>query len=122
MLKELQEKKYQFPNSDLSGMLDDLLENGVIQLLEPKRPEEVGRTINPKYYMYHRMINHPLEKCIILKDHIMQFAKDGSIILDLDDIVESNHISCQTRGLSLIQFTSLKPFILHEHGLSSPTT
>jgi len=30
-LKELQEKKYPFPNSDLSGMLDDLLEKGVIE-------------------------------------------------------------------------------------------
>jgi len=26
-LKELQEKKYPFPDSDLSGMLDDMLEN-----------------------------------------------------------------------------------------------
>jgi len=29
-LKELHEKKYPFPNSGLSGMLDDLLEKGVI--------------------------------------------------------------------------------------------
>jgi len=33
-LKELQEKKYLFPDLNLPGMLDDL-ENGVIQLLEP---------------------------------------------------------------------------------------
>jgi len=42
-LKELQEKKYPFPNSDLSGMLDDLIENGLIELPEPTRPEEAGR-------------------------------------------------------------------------------
>ena len=36
-LKELQKKKYLFPNSDLSGMLDDLLEKGVIKWPEPKR-------------------------------------------------------------------------------------
>jgi len=29
-LKELQEKKYPFLDSDLSGMLDELLEKGVI--------------------------------------------------------------------------------------------
>jgi len=46
-LKELQEKKYLFPDSNLPEMLDDLLEKGVIQLLEPKRPEEVGRTAIP---------------------------------------------------------------------------
>jgi len=36
-LKELQEKKYPFPDLDLPGMLDDLLEKGFIQLLEPKK-------------------------------------------------------------------------------------
>ena len=54
-LKELQEKKYLFPDSNLPEMLDDLLEKGVIQLLEPKRPEEVGRTTDPKHCRYHRM-------------------------------------------------------------------
>jgi len=44
-----------FPNSYLLGMLDDLLEKGIIQLLEPKRPEEVERTVDPKYDCYHRM-------------------------------------------------------------------
>jgi len=29
-LKELQQKKYSFPDSNLLGMLDDLLEKGVI--------------------------------------------------------------------------------------------
>jgi len=31
-LKELQDKKYPFPYSDLSGMLDGLLENRIIEL------------------------------------------------------------------------------------------
>jgi len=39
-LKELQVKKYPFPDADLSGMLDDLLENRIIGLPEPTRPEE----------------------------------------------------------------------------------
>jgi len=30
-------------------MLDHLLEKGVIQLSEPKRPEEVGRMADPLY-------------------------------------------------------------------------
>jgi len=30
-LNELQEKKYPFPNSNFPGMLDDLLEKGVIK-------------------------------------------------------------------------------------------
>jgi len=70
-LKELQQKRYLFFDSDLPGMLNDLLEKGVIQLLEPRRPEEVGRTANPKYCHYHRMVSHPLEKCITIVERIM---------------------------------------------------
>jgi len=56
ILKELQEKKYPFPDSDLSGMLYDLLENGVIELPEPKLAEEAATVTNPKYYRYHRWL------------------------------------------------------------------
>jgi len=35
-MKELQEKKYPFPDLDLSGMLDDLLENRIIEFPAPK--------------------------------------------------------------------------------------
>jgi len=70
IIQELQEKKYPFPDSDVSGMLDDLLEKGVIELPEPKRPEEVGRTADPKYCRYHRIVNHPLKKCVTLKECI----------------------------------------------------
>jgi len=58
-------------------MRDDLLEKGVIQLLEPKRPKEVGRTTDPKYYRYHWIVSHPLEMCIMIKERIMKLAKEG---------------------------------------------
>jgi len=35
-LKELQERNYSFPDLDLSGMLDDLLESKIIKLPKPK--------------------------------------------------------------------------------------
>ena len=94
-LKELQERKYPFPDSDLSGMLNDLLENKIIELPEPKRPEEAGRTNDPKYYRYHRVISHHLEKCTTLKERIMQLAKDERIILDLDETAKANSIGAQ---------------------------
>jgi len=52
-------------------MLDDLLENVIIELPVPKRPKEAGRTTNPKYYHYHKVISHLLEKCITLKERTM---------------------------------------------------
>jgi len=84
-LKELQEKKYPFPELDLLGMIDDLLKNGIIELPMPKRLEEVGRTTGLKYYRCHRVISHPFEKCIALKEHIIQLVRDGRIILNLLD-------------------------------------
>ena len=45
------------------------------------------------------MVSHPLEKCITIKERIMQLAKEGMIILDLDDVAEANHVSSQTREL-----------------------
>ena len=66
MLKEVQKNKYPFSDFDLLGMLD-LLEKGIMQILEPKKPKEVGRTSNSKCYQYHRIVNHPLQKCGTLK-------------------------------------------------------
>jgi len=68
------------------------------------------------------MVSHLLEKCVTLKERIIRLTEDGTIILDLDDVVETNHISCQTRGLSLIQFGSLEPFVLHKNRLPNPAT
>jgi len=76
-------------------MLDDLLEKCVIELPESKRLEEAGRTTDPKYCRYHRIVGHPLEKCITLKEYIIRLAREGRIILDLDEIVEANHVTMQ---------------------------
>jgi len=47
------------------------------------------------------VISHPLEKCITLKECIMQLAKDRRIILDLDEITEANCIRAQLESLPL---------------------
>jgi len=52
-------------------MVDGLLKNKIIELPPPKGPKEAGRTTDSKYYLYHRVISHPLEKCITLKERIM---------------------------------------------------
>ena len=77
-------------------------------------------TTDLKCYCYHRMVNHPLKKCITIKKRIIQLAKEGRIILDLDDIVEANHVSFQTRELCSLQFGNLEPVVLLEPWLLSP--
>jgi len=78
-----------------SGMLDDLLKKGVIKSPDPKYLEEAGRTADPKYYRYHRIVSHPLKKCIILNECIMWLAKEWRIILDLDETTEVGHFTVQ---------------------------
>jgi hypothetical protein len=90
-LKEMEEKTYPFPDSDVPGMLEDLLEKEIIKLPKCKRPEEMGRTNDPKYCKYHRVVSHTVEKCFILKDLILRLAKEGKVLLDLDEAVGSNH-------------------------------
>ncbi|KAM1302121.1 hypothetical protein ACFX2H_013077 [Malus domestica] len=90
-LKELEEKTYPFPDSDVVAMLKDLLEKKVIGLPECKRPEEMNHTDSPRYCKFHRFISHPTEKCFVLKDLIMKLAQKGIIELDLDDVVKSNY-------------------------------
>ena len=48
-LKERQEKKYHFPDADVSSILDDLLKNKLIQLPEMKRPDEADKVDDPNY-------------------------------------------------------------------------
>jgi len=38
-----------------------------LKLLEVKHPEEVGKTNDPSYCLYHRMLGHPTKNCYIFK-------------------------------------------------------
>ncbi|KAM2690297.1 hypothetical protein EV1_043494 [Malus domestica] len=83
-LRELEQKVYHL-NSDMDAMLDDLLKKKVIELPECKRPEEMNRVNDPRYYKYHRIMSHHVGKCFILKELIMKLVQQGQIELDLED-------------------------------------
>ena len=61
-LKERQEKKYHFPDADVSFILDDLLKNKLFKLPEMKRPDEADKVDDPNYCKYHRLVSHFTEK------------------------------------------------------------
>jgi hypothetical protein len=52
-------------------MLDVFLEENIVKLLELKHPEEANQIENLIYCKYHRLINHLINKCFVLKkqDH-----------------------------------------------------
>jgi hypothetical protein len=121
-LKERQEKVYPFPDSDISRMLDDLLEANIIELPEVKRPDEANQMDNPNYCKYHRLISHPVEKCFVLKDKIMRLHKNGDIVFD-DEVATSNITTMVNLGprqsLPTISFGSFEPI---ELGIIMPTS
>ena len=47
------------------------------KLPEVQRPDKVGRTNDPNYYLFHRMVHHPTSKCFILKDKIQALVDAG---------------------------------------------
>ncbi|KAH0636782.1 hypothetical protein KY285_036491 [Solanum tuberosum] len=73
-LKEMQRKDYPFLDSDM------------------KRPDEAGMSDDPKYCKYHRLVGHPIEKCFVFKDKIMDLAHERKIELK-DEKLSSNQVS-----------------------------
>ncbi|KAL0458510.1 UNVERIFIED_CONTAM: hypothetical protein Slati_0478200 [Sesamum latifolium] len=126
-LKELQEKEYPFPDSDVSYIFDELFERKLIELPESKRPNEAGKVNDSKYCKYHRVVSHPIERYFVIKEKIMALAKEGKIILDIKETVGTNVASItaannrrvleekqevkqsSTTTLSTLQFGSFEP-------------
>ena len=52
-----------------------------LKLPDARRPNEIRRTNNPKYCLFHWMIHHPTDKCIILKDRIQALVDAGVLTL-----------------------------------------
>ena len=73
----MQEKQYPLLDFNISEMLDHLLELKLIELPEMKWPEEVDQANNPNYCKYHRLKGHPIERCFVLTDKIMELAYQG---------------------------------------------
>jgi hypothetical protein len=79
-------------DSDVSGIFDDLLKADLIELPEMKRPAEAGKTDDPKYCKYHRLVGHPIHDCFIFKEKVMELAHQGKITLE-DDSANVNTVT-----------------------------
>ncbi|EOY32790.1 Uncharacterized protein TCM_040805 [Theobroma cacao] len=72
-------KAVSFHDSDITKILEELLKFKLIQLPDMKQLEETDQVNDPNYCKYHRLVDHPIEKCFVLKDRIMGLYKDGKI-------------------------------------------
>jgi len=60
MLRDFEESECPYSESETPEMLHKLLKKELIELPKSKRPEKVGRTNDPKYCKYYRIISHPI--------------------------------------------------------------
>ena len=67
MRRGFEENEFPYSESDAPEMLHTLLEKGLIELPELKRPKEVRRTNDP----YHRIISHPIENCNAFRGQVL---------------------------------------------------
>jgi len=61
---------YSFKDEQVVTIFHLLHKDNKLKLLEVWRPNEVGRTSDPNYYLFHRMVHHPTRRCFVLKDKI----------------------------------------------------
>jgi len=72
-------KQYSFEDEYIDSLFKLLNKSNRLKLPEARRPEEVGKTDNPNYCLYHRMLGHPTKSCYIFKD-ILQALIDAEVL------------------------------------------
>ena len=61
-------KQYSFKDEHVDSLFKLLKKSNRLRLPEARRPEEVGKTDNLNYCLYHKMLGHPTKSCYIFKD------------------------------------------------------
>jgi len=74
-------KLYFFKDEHMIHLIKLLQKSNKLKLPKIRRPEEVGKTDDPSYCLYHRMLGHPTKNCYIFKD-VLQ-ALIGAEVLKL---------------------------------------
>ena len=74
-------KQYSFKDEQVVTIFHLLHKGNKLKLPDARRPNEVGRTNDPNYCLFHRMIHHPTDKCFVLKDKIQALVEAGVLTL-----------------------------------------
>ena len=72
-------KSYSFKDEHVVFLFKLLQKSNRLKLPEIKRPEEVRKTDDLNYYLYHRMLGHPTKNCYIFKA-VLQALIDAEVL------------------------------------------
>src|SRR3954464_14424434 len=87
-----------------------LNKGGQPKLPEPKNPEDVGKTDDPRYCLYHRGLGHPTKNCWSLKDKLQALVDAGALRLKTEQkTATANMTSCIQFGQSPPTPTAVYP-------------
>src|SRR3954463_13597468 len=87
-----------------------LSKGGKLNLLGPRKPDEVGKTDDPRYCLYHRGLGQPTKKCWSLKDKLQALVDAGALRLKTEQkTATANMTSCIQFGQSPPTPTAVYP-------------
>ncbi|KAF0918692.1 hypothetical protein E2562_025818 [Oryza meyeriana var. granulata] len=90
-IQDLLKKQYIFRRELVKDMFNQLMEHHALNLLEPRRPDQVTMTDNPLYCPYHRYVGHVIENCVTFKEWHQRVVDEKKINLDPDAINPDYH-------------------------------
>ena len=70
-------KVYSFKVEQVVTIFHLLRKGNKLKLPEVCRPNEVGRTSDPNYCLFYRMVHYPTSRCYVLKDKIQALMDAG---------------------------------------------
>jgi len=70
-------KMYSFKVEQVVTIFHLLHKGNKLKLPKVRRANEVGRINDLNYCLFHRMLQHPTNKCFILKDKIQELVNAG---------------------------------------------
>ena len=72
-------KSYSFKDEHVVSLFKLLQKSNRLKLLKIRCPEEVGKTDDPNYYLYHKILGHSTKNCYIFKD-VLQALIDAEVL------------------------------------------
>ncbi|KAL0907001.1 hypothetical protein M5K25_025536 [Dendrobium thyrsiflorum] len=81
-------KTYPFKREALKRIFKNLLKKPDFKLPAPRRPEEVGKSDQPNYCLYHQMLGHQLEDCVTFKEWLDRNMKLGAVVIPKEYLVD----------------------------------
>src|SRR3954466_11213534 len=98
---ERSQVKYSFKDEKVEALFKMLSKAGQLKLPEPRNPEDVGKTDDPRYCLYYRGLGHPTKNCWFLKDKLQALVDAGALRLKTEQkAATANMTSCIQFGRS----------------------